>query len=133
MSLPARSTPLPELNLPLPDFLNWQDGEVRLTGHRINLYGVIRRYEEGYTAEMLALHYPTLSLAHVHKVIAFYLENRPAVSKYVAEYHAELEEQERQHQPGLTLQMLRERIAKRHSLEVTAGREFRFLPSLTLT
>ena len=104
---------LPMLDIPLPDFLNWQDGEVRLTGHRINLYGVIRRYEEGYSAEMLALHYPSLSLAHVHKVIAFYLENRPAVSKYVAEYHADMEEQERQHPPRVTLQMLRERIAKK--------------------
>lgn len=116
MSLPAPSTPSPELNLPLPEFLNWQDGEVRLTGHRINLYAVIRRYEEGYTAEMLALHYPSLSPAHVHKVIASYLENRPEVSKYVAEYHADIEEQERRHQPGVTLQMLRERIAKRKAL-----------------
>ena len=107
---------LPALEIPLPDFLNWQDGEVRLTGHRINLYGVIRRYEEGFSAEMLALHYPSLSLAHVHKVIAFYLENQPAVSKYVAEYDADMEEKERQHQPRVTLQMLRERIAKKKAL-----------------
>lgn len=107
---------LPTLDIPLPDFLNWQDGEVRLTGHRINLYGVIRRYEEGFSAEMLALHYPSLSLAHVHKVIAFYLENQDAVSKYVAEYHADMKEQERQSQPSLTLKMLRERIAKKKAL-----------------
>jgi uncharacterized protein (DUF433 family) len=108
---------LPELNVPLPDFLNWQDGEVRLTGHRINLYGVIRRYEEGYSAEMLALHYPSLSLAHVHKVIAFHLENQPPVSKYVAEYDQLLDEQERQNPSRFTLKMLRERIAKKKALQ----------------
>jgi hypothetical protein len=40
-------------------------------------------YNEGYSAEMLACEYPTLSLALVHKVIAFYLENADEVDKYV--------------------------------------------------
>lgn len=110
----------PQLDIPLPEFLNWQDGEVRLTGHRINLYGVIRRYEDGYSAEMLALHYPSLSLAHVHKVVAFYLENQRAVSRYVADYYAGVEKQERQHQPRVTLQMLRDRIAKQKALRGAA-------------
>lgn len=55
----------------LPDFLgDSSDGEIRLTGHRIGLYHFVHYHNEGYTAEMIACQFPSLSLAHIHKVIA---------------------------------------------------------------
>ena len=73
----------------LPDFLvDHPDGEIRLTGHRISLYHVVYFYNEGYSPEMLVGQFPTLSLALVHKVIAFYLENQAEVDRYVAEEEA---------------------------------------------
>ena len=42
----------------LPDFLCDDDGEIRLRGHRIGLYHVVARYNEGYSAEMLACQFP---------------------------------------------------------------------------
>jgi hypothetical protein len=48
-------------------------------------------YNEGYSPEMLVGQFPTLPLALVHKVIAFYLENQPEVDRYVAEHEAECE------------------------------------------
>jgi uncharacterized protein (DUF433 family) len=103
----------------LPDFLvDSPDGEIRLTGHRIGLYHFVYHYNEGYSAEMIACQYPTLSLAHIHKVIAFYLENRAEVDAYVAQYRADLERlrAEGEHAPSLI--EVRRRIALRTASEL---------------
>jgi uncharacterized protein (DUF433 family) len=60
----------------LPEFLNEQDGEVRLTGHRISLFDVLWFYREGQSAEMLIEQFPTLSMALIHKTLAYYWENK---------------------------------------------------------
>lgn len=45
----------------LPDFLtDHPDGEIRVTGHRISLYTVIRVYNEGQSAEAIHATFPTL-------------------------------------------------------------------------
>jgi uncharacterized protein (DUF433 family) len=78
----------------LPEFLQRNaDGEICLTGHRISLYYIVHHYNEGDSPEMLVCRYPTLPLALVHKVIAFYLENRAEVGAYMAECRTQLEEQ----------------------------------------
>ena len=60
----------------LPDFLTQgPKGEIRLTGHRIDLYLIVLFYNEGHTSEMLHDEYPTLPLDLIHKVLAFYFEN----------------------------------------------------------
>lgn len=111
-------TPLPELAVPLPDFLHWQDGEVRLVGHRISLFNVVREYDYGSQAEAIALRFPTLTLAQVFKVLAFYVENQAAVSAYVQQYEQVLDEQEAQNPSRFTLQMLRERLRARDAARV---------------
>ncbi|MGP0062402.1 MAG: DUF433 domain-containing protein [Isosphaeraceae bacterium] len=76
----------------LPACLHWHsDGEIRLVGHRIGLYHFIDYYNQGFTAEMILCQFPTLELAVIHKVIAFYLENREEVDRYVADYQSELD------------------------------------------
>ncbi len=104
----------------LPDFLiDSPDGEIRLTGHRISLYHVVDRYQEGYSAEMLAEHYPTLSLALIHKVIAFYLENQAEVDAYVAAYRSELERQEAETpRRGPTLEEMRQRLKEKGRTDI---------------
>jgi len=69
----------------LPEFLTQAgDGEIRLTEHRIGLFHLVQHYHEGESAEMLACRYPSVPLALIHKVLAFYLENQPAVEAYIA-------------------------------------------------
>ena len=78
----------------LPDFLTEHAyGSIRVTGHRIDLLHLVHYYNEGDTAEMLQMRFPTLSLALIHKVIAFYLENRAEVDAYVARCEEEMERQ----------------------------------------
>ena len=76
----------------LPPYLHWHpDGEIRLVGHRIGLYHFVFYYNQGFTAEMMLGQFPTLDLALIHKVIAFYLEIQKDVDDYVADYRAELD------------------------------------------
>ena len=79
----------------LPEFLyESSPGEIRLTGHRIGLYTVVRLRNEGRSAEGIVDELPTLSLEHVRKVLAFAEKNREEVDRYVEEYRRELERQE---------------------------------------
>jgi uncharacterized protein (DUF433 family) len=71
------STPgIRTVTMHLPDFLLEQDGEVRLSGHRISLFHLLSFYQEGFSAEMLREQFPTLSMALIHKVLGFYWENK---------------------------------------------------------
>ena len=64
----------------LPEFITEQpSGSVRLTGHRIALEHLVYFYNQGYAPEMILGQFPSLSLAVIHKVIAFYLEHQPEV------------------------------------------------------
>jgi uncharacterized protein (DUF433 family) len=97
----------------LPDFLTADElGDIRLKGHRIGLAHVVRVYNEGYCAEMIAIEYPTLSLALIHKTIAFYLENQEEVDAYVAATDADLKKQAAAARRGPDLAELRRRFAQ---------------------
>ena len=98
----------------LPDFLvDSPDGEIRLTGHRISLLHVVDRYNEGMTAEGIAVEYPTLSLAHIHKTLAFYLENRAEVDAYVAECHEHIDRMMAAYVPSPSVLRIRRLVEER--------------------
>jgi uncharacterized protein (DUF433 family) len=59
------------------------DGYLHLAGHRIGLDDLVHFYRQGDSAEMLHCRFPTLALATIHKVLAFYLENQAVVDAYV--------------------------------------------------
>lgn len=100
----------------LPEFLSSDDGGfVYATGHRIGLHHVLRLYNAGHSPEMIAAHYPTLPLALVHKIIAFYLENQSEVDPYLAQHDAEIEGQMAGAQPAPTVAELRARLDARTS------------------
>jgi uncharacterized protein (DUF433 family) len=94
----------------LPDFLQDTSGEIRLTGHRIGLFHVVHYYNEGFSPEMLLAQFPSLPLALIHKVIAFYLENRPEVDAYVAAYRDESSRQRAANPRRLDVAALRQRL-----------------------
>jgi uncharacterized protein (DUF433 family) len=106
----------------IPDFLTRDDlGGIRLTGHRIGLEHVVLLYGEGYSPEMLWDEFPTISLALIHKVIAFYLENRIETDAYVARCQAGMEELRKTAKREPNRVDLRERLeAKRRAEAVQA-------------
>jgi uncharacterized protein (DUF433 family) len=81
-------------SLELPPFLTRRDdGEIAVTGTRITLHHVLWHYRDGESAEDLAADYPSLHSPIVHKLIAYHLENRPEVDRYLAAYQSELDRQ----------------------------------------
>lgn len=102
----------------LPDFLKEEpDGFIHFTGHRIGLMHVVDLYNDRYSPEMLADHFPTLPLPLIHKAIAFYLENRDEVDTYIADERTELQRLEATLPRGPSLEELRRRMQSRRSSE----------------
>jgi uncharacterized protein (DUF433 family) len=102
----------------LPDFLEAKEhGAIRLAGSRIDLRHVVNYYNEGYSAEMLACEFPTLSLAQMHKVIAYYLDHREEVDAYSARCELEIEEQRRRAPSVPSIQELRQRLEAKQRAE----------------
>jgi uncharacterized protein (DUF433 family) len=97
----------------LPDFLTRGTlGEIRLTGHRIDLLHVVDLYHEGYRPEGIAEEFD-MPPEFIRKVLAFYHENRADVDAYVAHCHEEMDRFYANHKPGpgaLRLRRLMERI-----------------------
>ncbi len=59
---------------------------------------------------MLVCEYPMLSLVTIHKVIAFYLENKSEVDTYIARCQQIIDQQRQANPRGSSLAELRERI-----------------------
>jgi uncharacterized protein (DUF433 family) len=78
----------------LPDFLTQDSGGyTNVTGRRVGLHDVVFFYKQGYSAEMLQVAFPTVPLALIHKILAFYLENQAEVDASLAADEAEMERQ----------------------------------------
>jgi uncharacterized protein (DUF433 family) len=61
--------------------------EIRVKGHRIGIEDVLYEYiYRAQTAEEIAQRFDTLTLEQVYAVILYYLHNKAAVSKYVADW-----------------------------------------------
>jgi uncharacterized protein (DUF433 family) len=100
----------------LPEFVTQDaDGHIHVTGHRIGLHDLVFYYNEGYSPETLQEAFPTLSLALIHKVIAFYLEERAEVDAYVARCVSEMERQRALAPRGPDASELRRRLAAKQA------------------
>lgn len=104
----------------VPSFLTQDpDGFVHVTGHRVGLQHLIHYYREGFSPEMLACEYPSLSLAEIHKVIAFYLENRGDVERYINDCENEMDQHRKSAEVGPSMAELRQRLqGTRHSDDI---------------
>src|SRR4030042_6032687 len=61
------------------------DGIVRVAKTRVPLHTVISAFLSGATPEEIAQQYPSLNLADVYAVIAYYLQRRSDVDAYLRE------------------------------------------------
>lgn len=100
----------------LPEYLTQDaDGYIHVTDHRIGLQDLVFYYKEGYSPEGLLEAFPTLPLALIHKVIAFYLEHSVDVEAYVAGCDAEMEQQRASATRGPDRVELRRRLAAKQA------------------
>jgi uncharacterized protein (DUF433 family) len=100
------------------DFLAPDD--IRLKGHRIGIESVLYAYiHQHKTPEEIAQYYTTLSLEEVYATILYYLHNKEAVSKYVAdwlEYCHQSRLEDRRKNAGFRAQLLA-RLAEKKARE----------------
>src|SRR5262249_36107161 len=100
----------------LPDFLAQDaDGFIHITGHRIGLQDVVFYYNEGLSPEALQEAFPTLTLALIHKLIAFYLEHTADVDAYISTCEREVERQRAAAPRGPDVTELRRRRAAKQA------------------
>lgn len=59
-------------------------GVVRVSGTRVTLDSVVNAFHAGATAEEIAQQFPSLPLADVYQVIAYYLNHSAEVESYLA-------------------------------------------------
>ena len=65
---------------------------LRIKGTRVGLEHLIGTYQEGFTADELAMQYRTVTLEQVHGVLAYYLANKAAVDEYLQRGNQQAEE-----------------------------------------
>lgn len=91
-----------------------QDGVMRVGKTRVTLDTVVHAFEQGHTAEEIVSHYPTLRLADVYAVIAYYLNNKPEVHAYLWQQQEEAQKIWEQIKSKADYQTFRERLLARH-------------------
>jgi uncharacterized protein (DUF433 family) len=93
-----------------------EHGVVRVGGTRVTLDQIVSAFRAGGTAEEIALRFSSLDLADVYATVAYYLNHREAVDRYVDEQAVLAEEQRRMHAQPLDATALRERLLARRRL-----------------
>lgn len=113
MSLTVDLQPVPLITTP--------EGVVRISGTRVPLETVVRAFRQGATPEEIVQDFPTLSLAHVYAVLAYYLTHREAVDTYVAERAAISEQARLAHEARFDPTGIRARLLARTTAEDPAA------------
>jgi uncharacterized protein (DUF433 family) len=94
-----------------------ESGVVRIGSTRVSLASMIYDYKNGATAEQIAFDYPTLDLADIHAVIAYYLRHLQEVETYLAEQEKEAAEIRLQIESVVATGQIRERLLARRAAE----------------
>jgi hypothetical protein len=73
------------MNPTLPDCLEWADGEIRVTGHRISLFHVIDSILDGVSLDSMTAMFPSVSPDRLCDVVGYCKENADWARRYNAE------------------------------------------------
>jgi uncharacterized protein (DUF433 family) len=91
------------------------EGTVRFCGSRVTLDTVIGAFNDGDTAEEIMQSYPTLKLADIYAVIAYYLRHREKVDAFLEEQRQEAEDLRRKIEEWCPPDGYRERLLARRA------------------
>ena len=91
-------------------------GVVRVGGTRITLDTIVAAFSQGATAEEITHQYPSLHLADVYAVIAYYLRRREAVESYLQHRQKEADNTRKQNESRFDPKGVRDRLLGRESM-----------------
>ncbi len=64
-------------------------GTIRVGKTRVRLDSVVYAFNQGHTPEEILMQFPSLELADIYAVIAYYLNHQTAVDQYIQQNEAE--------------------------------------------
>jgi uncharacterized protein (DUF433 family) len=99
-------------NKPLPLKVD-NDGVARVGGTRVTLDTVVAAFTEGATPEEIVQQYPSLNLADVYSVIAYYLRQRTNVEAYLQQRQQVADEVRRENESRFDPHGVRDRLMAR--------------------
>jgi uncharacterized protein (DUF433 family) len=89
------------------------DGVMRVGGTRVTLDTILAAFSKGATAEEIAQQYPSVSLADVYQVIAYFLRHTSEVETYLARRRKESQEVRRANEARWPADGIRARLLAR--------------------
>ena len=89
------------------------EGVIRVGGTRVTLDTVVAAFDAGATAEEIVQQYPSVALADVYSVIAYYLRHRVTVQEYVVNRQRQAAETRAQNEQRFDPSGVRERLLAR--------------------
>jgi uncharacterized protein (DUF433 family) len=95
--------------------LEARSGAMRIGGTRVTLDSVVCAFNQGCTANDIQRKFPTLSLAEIYAVVAYYLRHREEIDAYLAQRQAEAEELRREFEEQCPPDDVRERLLARRA------------------
>jgi len=92
-----------------------EEGDVRVGGTRVTLDTVIGAFNAGYAAETIRNKYPSLQLADIYAVIAYYLRHQEAIDAFIERNRQEAVEVRRKIEELCPPDNFRERLLARQA------------------
>ena len=92
-----------------------EDGVLRVTGSRVTLDSIVAQFKSGATAEQIQEDFPSVTLNDIYSLIAYYLQQSPAVEDYLREQSQAAKEVRRELERSLETDELRERLRRRRA------------------
>ena len=94
------------------------DGVIRVARTRVTLDSLVAAFRAGSTAEEIAQQYPSVALADVYSVIAYYLRHESEIEQYLARRQRQAAQVRKQNERRFDPSGIRERLMARRSVDV---------------
>ena len=93
------------------------NGVIRVGKTRVTLVTVITAFLQGATAEEISYQYPSLNLADVYSVIAYFLKRRATLEAYLQQRQQQSENIQRENENRFDPSGIRERLMARQTIK----------------
>lgn len=91
------------------------DGVIRVGATRVTLDTIVLAFAAGATAEEIAQQYPSLQLADVYSVVAYYLRHPTEVEAYLLERSGQVEAVRQENEKRFDPEGVRDRLLSRRA------------------
>jgi len=88
-------------------------GTIRVGKTRVRLDSVVYAFNQGHTPEEILMQFPSVDLADIYAVIAYYLNHQTAVDEYIQQNEAEGRELRQKIESNPDYQTFRQRLLAR--------------------